>query len=245
MAIEEFADDSKEAIADVYIQSLIKGNFEVLKNDIEPSLEAKLTDEILEQMRALLGSEEPNEKNLIGYTAHTYNQEPTRYNLTYQYAYDEQWIVWNVAFRTLPDGSNEIFGLNVYNPMDRSLQDIHRFELLGKSIIHYAFLMLCLLIPIFIVFTLIIAIRTKFKKRKWIWILFIVFGCGTFSLDWTSGQTAFQLLSFQFLGVGATSASIYAPWILSFGPPIGALMFWIKRKQLTKMKVHPAGVSNG
>ena len=235
--IEDFADDSKEAKASAYIQKLIEGEFEDIKNSFEPKLRPKITDGVLNQMKDLLGEEDPVEINLIGYFANTHNKEPTRYNLTYQYGYKDKWILVNVAFRTLENGRDEIFGMNVYNPMDRPLQEIHKFTFKEKGIIHYIFLAGCAFVPLFILCTLVAAVRTKFKKRKWLWIIFILIGIVQFSLNWTSGQIGFNLIYFQLFGAGALTASIYSPWILTFSLPIGAIVFWINRENLKKLEV--------
>ena len=138
----------------------------------------------------------------------------------------------NVAFRSLADGRDEIFGMHVYNPMDRPLEEINRFSLEGKGTVHYLFLFACLAVPFFILFTLVVAIRTRFNKRKWAWILFILVGFVQFSINWTTGQIGVKPLSFQLFGAGALSASVFAPWILSVSLPIGAVLFWIKREGL-------------
>lgn len=241
--LEDFADDSKEKIASQYIGALLKGNFETLQNDIDHELKPQLTDEVLRQMQSVFGAEEAEEKNLIGYQVHTYGQNPTTYNLSYQYGYGDRWVVWNVAFRVLEDEKSQIIGLNVYPPLSQSLKDTHRFTLQNKGILHYIFLLLCIAIPVFILFTLVFAIRTKIKRRKWLWIIFILVGVVKLSLNWTTGQMGYQLINFSLMGSGVGSVSNYAPWIVSFSIPLGAILFWVKRKELQKEEVQTDGVT--
>jgi len=242
--IEKFADDEKEAIATKYIQGIIDGDFEGIKSSFEPSLKPKLTDELLQQMSSLLGNEDPLTRDLIGYNTHTFNQDPTRYNLSYQYGYKDRWILVNVAFRELPNGKTEVFALNVYNPMDRPLQEIHRFTFDEKGFLHYGFLFGCIAVPLFILATLVAAIRMKFRKRKWLWIIFVILGIVQFSLNWTTGQVGWKLLNFQLFGSGILTASEYTPWFLSFSFPVGAILFWIKRDKLKKIEDQPDGCHN-
>jgi hypothetical protein len=209
--IEDFADDSKEAKAMAYILHLIEGDFEVIKNSFEPKLKLQATDERLNQMKEIFGNEEPVEINLVGYYTNTVNGGPTRYNLSYQYGYKDRWILVNIAFLTLEDGTDEIFGLNVSAPLKRPLQEINKFTFEGKGIIHYLFISGCVLVPLFILPTLVFAIRTKFKRRKWLWIIFILIGIVQFSLNWTTGQVGFKILHFQLFGSGAVTSSIYGP----------------------------------
>ena len=83
------------------------------------------------------------------------------------------------------------------------------------------------MIPIFILVTLVFAIRAKLS-RKWLWIIGILLGFVKFSLNWTTGQVGFQIISFQLLGAGFSKAGLVAPWTLSFTLPIVAVIFWIK-----------------
>lgn len=235
--VEDFADDSKEEIATKYIQQIVDGEYEEILDALEPKLKPQLNEDILSKMSEVLGSDEIKEINLIGYNAHTFNREPTRYNLTYQYGYGNKWILVNVAFRSLANGKNEIFGLNVYNPMSKSLQDTHRFTFTDKTAIHYLFFVCCIVVPFFILGTLIVCIRTKLKKRKWLWIIFILVGLVSFSINWTTGQWGVRALNIQLFGSGAAAASIYAPWILSFSIPLGAILFWFRRNKIKIEKV--------
>lgn len=232
MTIEDFADDATEAKASRYLAQLVDGHYEELKTAFEPSLRPKLSDAILDRMKEALGADESVERILVGYNAHTNNREPTRYNLTYQSGYEGRWILVNVAFRTLDNGRDEILGLNVYHPVALSLQEANRFTLSGKRLVHFVFLFACAAIPLFILATLFVCIRTKLARRKWLWIPFILVGIVQFSLNWTTGQIGFRLLNLQLLGSGALTPSDYAPWILSFSLPVGAFMFWMKRDQI-------------
>ncbi len=82
--------------------------------------------------------------------------------------------------------------------------------------------------------SLILRIRTKIGKRKWLWIVFIPFGFGRLSFNWTTGRVLFNPLSvhFQLLGAAAVKHGLYAPWIISISVPLGAIVFLIRRKRL-------------
>ena len=230
--IEKFADDEKEATAADYVQKVIDGDFEGLTDSMEPSLRPKLTADLLNEMRTILGSSPPQESNLIGYNVRKRAGRPAIYDLTYQLGYANRWHVVNVAFQTPENGQNEIIKLNVYKAMERPLQEVNKFTFAGKGSTHYLFLLAYATVPLFILVTLIAAVRTPFKERKWVWIVFILMGIVRFSLNWTTGEIGVKPVSFQVLGAGAMSASSYAPWILSFSLPIGAALFWIKRRKL-------------
>jgi hypothetical protein len=49
-------------------------------------------------------------------------------------------------------------------------------------------------------------------------------GVGAVDLNWTTGATGFVLLRAQLFTTGAVRASPYAPWILTFTFPVGAIL---------------------
>lgn len=57
-----------------------------------------------------------------------------------------------------------------------------------------------------------------------------------FSVDWTTGQWGIMPLSFQLLGAGAF-APAYGSWVISVSLPLGAIIFMMKRKGLSKQQV--------
>jgi hypothetical protein len=118
-----------------------------------------------------------------------------------------------------------------FNKYPASLEYLTRFTFQGKQPIHYLFFALGIAIPVFSIFALVTCVRTKLK-RKWLWVIFILLGFVTFRLDWTNGQTDYQLLAFQLLGASAFKMGPGASWILSVSIPLGALVFLIKRKGL-------------
>src|SRR5690606_22891732 len=131
-----------------------------------------------------------------------------------------------------PDGKREIIGLNA-TPLAASLQEINGFSFKNADGTHYLFLAAATIIPVFIITTLVVCIRTKIARRKWLWVIFILLGVTSFSLNWTTGQTGVSPLSIQLLGVSATASSVYSPWIISVSLPIGAIVFWLRRRKLT------------
>lgn len=121
-----------------------------------------------------------------------------------------------------------------FQPLPDSLQALNRFTFQNKSAIHYLFLVACILIPLFIMATIVVCFRSR-VRRRWFWIIFIVFGITRFQLNWTTGQTAIQTTSISLLGGSFFRASCYAPIVFSFGIPAGAIIFlalcpWLLRK---------------
>jgi hypothetical protein len=87
------------------------------------------------------------------------------------------------------------------------------------------------MMAIFTLVVLVVCIRTKMKRRKWLWILFILFGFGKLSVNWATGQWGVMVLAAQLFSASGTAAYL-GPWIVSVSLPVGAVLFLIKRRRL-------------
>jgi len=234
--IESIADDAKEQIALEYIQRLIDGDFEALVEELEPTLQTSNAVESLEKLSSYIPKEAPSTTNLVGYHYARFGDRPPRYNLTYQFGYGSKWVLANAAWDELPDGSRVIAGLSAYQ-MPAPLQETHAFSFKRAGVRHYLFLAGAILIPVFILTTLVACIRTKISRRKWLWIIFVLVGMAQFSFNWTTGEFDVKFLTVQLLGAGILRASIYSPWFLMFSLPVGAIVFWFRRNMLEEWTV--------
>jgi hypothetical protein len=149
--------------------------------------------------------------------------------LSFEYQFPSKWLLINVATQK-KGGVSTIIGFNVY-PLSDSLENINRFTLTGKTPLQYATLAFAILIPLFILSVLVLCIRTKMTKRKWLWIIFILFGIGRLTVNWTTGQWQVAPLYFLLLGSGAF-APPYGAWLISISLPLGAILFLFRRKKL-------------
>jgi hypothetical protein len=131
------------------------------------------------------------------------------------------------------DGGLIVNGVNV-NPIRDSLANINKFNFKGKGPIHFAILSLIVFLPVFIIFTFIVCLRTRIKRRKWLWAIFVLLGYGQFSFNWTTGAGGIKPFYVQLLGAGFMSAGKYAPWIFSISFPLGAILFWVRRGEMAK-----------
>lgn len=231
--LEKFADDAKEAIAREYLQQLQAGDIAGLIAQLEPSLRTPDALTQFEAMRAALPAAAPAAANLIGYQV-AYASDAARYNVSYQFGYDSAWLAANVAWAEPTNGSaRQILGMNVYR-LKEPLEKTHALNFARASLRHYVFATLAVAIPMFCLVTLVACIRTKPLRRKWLWCIFICVGVCTFSLNWTTGEVAIRFLSMLLFGAGAFTRSIYSAWAVSLALPIGAILFWIKRRQLRR-----------
>lgn len=146
--------------------------------------------------------------------------------------YVDKWLLVVISMRAV-DSKRVLSGLHVY-PQPASQAYLNRFSLAGKGLVHILVLNLALLVPAFIIFSLVQFIRTPAPSVKWLWILFIVVAVGQFDFNWTSGALSFKPLGFQLFGAGFLRAGVAGPIHLHIGLPIGGVIFLLKRRRWIK-----------
>jgi hypothetical protein len=229
--MESLVSDEKKQIARAYIQRFLDGDTATLIKDLDPSLRNDNIEATFKQMRALLPPGKPTaEPELVGWTSNYTVNGRAEHNLTYQFHFGTGWIVINAAWRDLPDGTRQLFGMRV-QPLTDSLQELNAFTFKHATVWHYVFFAAAVVIPIFVLVTLITCIRTKIPKRKWLWVIFILLGLMNCSFNWTTGAIDWRPMAFLVFGAGAFSAGAYGAWVISVAAPVGAVMFWIQRRE--------------
>jgi hypothetical protein len=225
-----FVSPADEQVARGYLDQLKRGNLAAIERAIDPSIKTADLHRTLETMSAAIPDGEPLSVKLVGAmtTEFTSQSSTTRTSdLTYEFEYPKRWLVANVAVKH-SGGSATIVGLHV-RPLPDSLEHTNRFTLSGKPPLDYAVLALAILIPLFIIYVLIVAVRTPAIRRKWLWIVFILFGVGHFGVNWTTGEWGLQLLMVQLFGASVANPG-YGPWTLAVSLPLGAILFLLRRK---------------
>lgn len=210
-----------------YITLFQNKNYEEIKKSLNTQLLNQQLQSQLENVAKYLPNEQPKSIELIGH--HTLiSGDLFKADLTFQYEFSSSWLIINLILEKTGNGKYTVNTFNV-NPIMDSLANINKFTLNNKTLIHYIMVLFTILIPVFIIVTLIFCIITPMEKNKWLWIIFIFLGLGKISFNWTSGDINFQILSIQFFGSGFIRANNFAPWIMFTSVPIGAIIFWIKK----------------
>ena len=223
--LSKFSSPEDQATAKAYLNHLRAREFDVIERDIDPSLKNASLHSVLEQIADQIPTGEPTSVKLVG--AHLFKTpEATTVDTALEYSFGDKWFLANVGVQKKGDVKT-IVGLH-FVPEPRSLEEQNRFVLSGKPLAQYLILVGAVLVVSTTLFSLIVCIRTKELRRKWLWILFIIFGFGSISVNWTTGQFGFVPLSFQFFSAGAM-AQLYGPWIISVSAPVGAIVFLVNR----------------
>jgi hypothetical protein len=238
--IQKIAPPAQQDIARAYIEKLRSHDFADIEKAADPSIAKDLKPDLLEKMASFIPVGAPTSVKLVGANQFISKEAGTMLNLTYEYQFGEKFLLINVARKT-KDGADTIVGFRV-QPLSASLEAQNRFSLKNKGALQYSVLTAAIATTIFTLVALVVCIRTKIR-RKWLWILFILFGFGKVMVNWATGQWGFSLLTLQLLSASAT-ADYSGPWIIGVSLPVGAAIFLSRRKDLALAPAAVEATSN-
>jgi hypothetical protein len=227
--LQRFASPTEQAIAQKYIDELRSLDFGDIEKAIDPTIAEEVAGGTLAKMAALIPNGTPTSVQLVGANRFSSESAGTTLNLTYEYQFGTQYLLTNVATKT-KNGVLTIVGFRVL-PESASLEAQNKFNLSGRSVLQYGVLGAAIMMAIFTLVALAVCIRTKMKRRKWLWILFILFGFGKLSVNWATGQWGVMVLAAQLFSASGTAA-YFGPWIVSVSLPVGAVLFLMNRRGL-------------
>jgi hypothetical protein len=157
-----------------------------------------------------------------------------RLTLSYEFRTEKGWLAAGITTRDSA-GTWALLGLRL-NPLPGELRRVNDFNLAGSSPVRYLALVLMAACTIFTVgVAIFLATRRNFPKR-WRWVLASLFGVGAVYVNWTTGEVAAKIFALQLFGAGVVRPSEFAPWVVSFSFPLGAILalfrYWRRRADL-------------
>ena len=215
-------------------------SFDAIEEKMNPKLRDALRQK-LEQIAAAFPDEDPKDVKVVGSITGSSN-DVWRGNFTLQYEFPSKWLLVNITLRK-SDGALTVDGFYV-QPMRDSLENINRFTFRGKGAGHYLILAWVILEPMFIVFALVLCIKTPIPKRKWLWAIFILLGFTKVTLNWTTGAVNTHLVCLQLLGISLAQGGLYGPVVMSVSVPLGAIIFMVMRKKWLGQPAPATGPKN-
>jgi hypothetical protein len=187
-------------------------------------------------MAGLFPAGEPNSVKVVGSNTVSFPSRTT-YNFTFEYEFAHAWLLAHIFF-TDANGRIVIDRLDVI-PLKDSIENLNAFTLSGKSALHYEFLALAGLLASFTIFTAIVCFRTPIPKRKWLWVIFVLLGFVSISLNWTTGGISWNPITVALFSAGFFSQP-YGPTIVQIAIPVGAAIFWLRRRTWISQAAGPA-----
>lgn len=184
---------------------------------------------MLKQIARFFPLEKPIEIKLLGSNT-IKSSTGTAYRLTFQYHYPNKWLGVDVA---LNKANGQLLTTGIYvQPLNESLETSNEFSWQGKSFKHYLMFGAAIALPLFVLYALVLCIRTPIPKRKWLWIIFVLIGIPSLSFNWTTGEFWLDPLRFLLFSAAYWRPSPAAAVIIQISLPIGAVIFLYKRKKL-------------
>ena len=226
--LEKISTPSDQALAKGYIADLQAGNLDVIETNLDPSLKTPGAKDSPIRAAELLPEGPPTAVKLVG-AQRFISSSGTRTNTTFEYQWGDKWFLCNVAIQKSATAQT-IVGIGV-SQQTASLEAQSKFTLQGKRLSQYAILAGAILAFGLTAFALVECIRMKGIRRKWLWIVFIIFGFGILSVNWSTGVVGFKLLSVALFSASALSP-LYGPWTISMSAPVGAIVFLLLRRKL-------------
>ncbi len=171
-------------------------------------------------------------KTIVGAQRHEFNNM-ANVVLSIQYTYADQYVLANFNFHQ-KDSNYLILGINI-QPSAVSLAEHHAFTFKGKGLVHFVILLYFIAVLVFTVWTFNECRKFKPLKHRKKWLFFILLGLGNLQINWTTGQIFLQVIYIQLFSLSFTTGP-YSPWVFGVSLPIGAIMFWMFKEQLTVIK---------
>jgi hypothetical protein len=240
--LEHFVPKDADEFVREYIEAIADGDFDAARTAINPKFVTPDIDERFKEVREKFGGAAPVSMKLVKFD-NTYNfpngTDIISSFLLYEIRTGHDWFKADVV---VDRGTERLYIYGFFiEPMAGPFKEINAFRLSGKSFYQYTLIPISIFIFIFIIHTALLCLRVmKGEDMKWPWFVFILFGAGAFSMNWTTGELAWQLFTAQFLGSGILRDGIHGPWILSTSMPVGAIFFYFKHSSWSKRAVDTA-----
>jgi hypothetical protein len=220
--------EDDQLLRDTYIR-ISAGDFESVENSLDASVQTPTTRQSLEQLQTLIHSAgTPCERSTAYVTTTNYaGTDGAGRHVTAQHQYlCSDGALFVEARLRARHGATLLIEHYIITPFDREAAEAARtFQLQGKPARSYAFLAATIASPTLMLVALFGVIFTRGFKRKWLWAIVSLVGLPQFVMDWGTGEIASRWLSINLVGYGIYRAGhLFAPWLLSFATPVGALV---------------------
>lgn len=224
--------DAAVQVSDRAVEYFLLKDSEGLRSIAAPEFIEQATDDALVKLYAYRGSGELISKEIIGAKTFASTASGASVLVNYSVELSDKNLVISVVLKKY-ERDYLLTTLNV-NSAEKAPSGIPPISLAGKSPVHFGVMALSIGIPIFILGTLVACLRTKGVKRRILWAIFILFGVGSVTFNWSTGAIGLSLLRFNLFGVGVLYEN---SWIFRIGVPLGAIFWWARQRHPASSKM--------
>lgn len=226
--VKKWTPPENESTARRYVDLLQQGKLDQITRDLDPSLWGEPNaQDTFAKMAAIVPAGIPESVKVVG--VHI-SQGPgySTTGITLEYQFPRKWLLLEVV--TKKEGNvSTVVGFHV-TPLSDSLENLNKFTLVGKSAVQYSILALAVCSLVFSFYVLVLCIRPKDGKAKWLWMPFILVGVEKLAVNWTTGQLTFGVLAIQIPCI-TVSRPPYGPWTVGAWLPLGAILFLNRQRK--------------
>jgi hypothetical protein len=215
------------AKAKTFVTSLDRGDSAVVKSQMVEAYLDNNFDLIMEKVFLNLPHEAPKSIKPIGYRTEVSNGK-TLTHAALEYEYSDRWTQAIISLE-----GNKIAGFSL-SDYKFSLFERTQINFSNQSLEHYVLLGLAIINLIFCSITLFMCIIAPRVKWRFLWILFILVGMGVMSFNWLEGRLALNIFSAG-LPPARLNLEVYQPLFILLSIPLGAILFWMNFKKLTRI----------
>ena len=233
-----------EAFAVHTVDLLWQGQLDQVEDQFDPSIRNAQLHEALTSMNDMFPSAQPvSIKTVDAGSVRGRNGPTTHIILEYEFApqimptggrtelIPRSWLLAQVVIQR-SHGAVSIRELAVI-PTSKSYEEMNEFTFADKGISQYAGLSLALGVAGFTLYTLVLCIRSKIGKIKWILLIPMLVGLLQVTVNWTTGQWTFTSLAVRIPPVNVRVPA-YGPWQIVITAPVGAIIFLFYYKRRPK-----------
>ena len=135
---------------------------------------------------------------------------------------DNHWAVVQMVYQG-SGTATQLAGLDV-KPFTVDPSSLDSFKIARQGALGYFWLTMMMASAATCIWANVLIWRRPWLKRRWLWSLGSLFGFAGFGLNWSTGAWAILFVNVSLLGVQAVKVGPYAPWLLSFGVPVVAII---------------------
>jgi hypothetical protein len=228
--VETMTPKAESQFAKEFLLRLQRKDFAYVRQHSDQKYRAELTDAALEKITAFYPAGKLLDTTIVGSYV---NVSDARWQgeFTFEFHFSAGWTIASAVINKV-DNKLSVWGFHVYPTTAVSRQELNQFSFAGKTWIQYLTFALVITAPIFVLLTAIVCARTPLGKNKWLWMIFVLLGVGSLSVNWTTGDWELWPFYVKLLSASFVKNGPYAPWIFSAAFPLGAICFWFKRASL-------------
>ncbi len=218
-------------LAERYMDAIRHKDYETVEQIADPTIAGPDLRDALAGLAAIFPdpAEEPTSVKPVAINFFRKAGGATNTSITLEYEFSNEWLLAEVTTQKV-EGVVTITGVHAKS-IPESVESQNGFNLMNKGLSQYAVLLLAIATPLLTLYALVLCIKTKLDKRKWLWLAFILFGIGKLSVNWTTGQLYVMPLAVQLPPSGAHALG-YAPWMVYTSIPLGAIIFLVYRDEI-------------